>query len=913
MELGARRERLQRQGQQLQDSFAEAWQAQAALAQSLVGRARLLRRGMATGEQQPSSGSQSPSPGSSRVAIAGSASVVCPVVVSCDPPPVPAAVVTSPAVVVDCQDPVAEKLEHALTSRTREIQSLRSELLRGPATAGGRERSLRPPSGTDSHLSSSLNSLQTRDVELEVTSATLNKSFLPRQSSEELAELPHLLTDKVLELKRGLIELCAAAHNREPEICDVVRKDLEQITHPEPPSADEEVDETDATTATFVLRVGGWKRGPSESSSSTPIVSSTSVGQGSPTSPVASVTIRPPFWRRVAVDRESSSSESEPGDEGDKSESDDNDVTSPKKVDEEATSLRKSKTDDSSNRILNRTDSKDETSNNGGRRCSLRRMSKLISEETRDAWRQHQYVTTVSATATSPEAKKLKTRRVSDTHVAYKSQENPNASEPSSPINVFVPTTRKIFSPVQGKTDESIIGYVISDSSGNIPEKTAESSQVIPWRRRSSTEAENSTKSTTNCVAPWRRTRDSQSASPAMPRKIRTAGSFSPESSPRARRLHVDSKNESSPLPPPFPRSPTPNRRADQKNSKEGSSSIKLMIAKYNQKLEKPGTPVPISPSYSPAWRSPVAERRDLSGVVRTQMEKYQEEVRRALQQGFSSSRRPTAVQKSASAGIIRCPSASTIPQREPPPLLKSSSAGAIKSPILPLKRIPDIKISNEKIDSEPSSPLDQSIDTTIQAYRKNTMSPKPVSSKSPHSPCMRALKLRRAREEFLTRGPGAFRTSEPGCRLSQASAGSGSSFEDLLLDNEGIVKSASAGMIHVQAEVYKRLTEPENQDQKPSTSKSESKSKFGLSSLASKFRKVRLRKKERLNTVSMLCRQSLLVDLDDSRRQGQGSSQDQTKATLKPSTSGKESVSCPNSPVLEHKTIWIKRHKKEK
>lgn len=239
------------------------------------------------------------------------------------------------------------------------------------------------------------------------------------------------------------------------------------------------------------------------------------------------------------------------------------------------------------------------------RNCSLKR-SKNFKVENRDLWKQQQqFVTSVSACETTSEACKLKTRRVSDTHVAYRSQEGPS---------IFVQTTRKIFSPVQS-TNDSIIGYVVSESS------TADAQMPT-----------------------WRKVRDSQSASPALARKM-LAGN-SPESSPaRPRRLLGDGTH----LPPPFPRSPTPCRKGTE--PKTPAPSIKQMVAKYNQRFgeQAPGAEPRAS---TPVWRSPVLERRD--GQVKAQMTKYQEEIRKALQDGFTGARWTKSVQKSASAGAIR-------------------------------------------------------------------------------------------------------------------------------------------------------------------------------------------------------------------------------------------------------------------
>uniref|UniRef100_A0A182USE5 Uncharacterized protein n=1 Tax=Anopheles merus TaxID=30066 RepID=A0A182USE5_ANOME len=90
---------------------------------------------------------------------------------------------------------------------------------------------------------------------------------------------------------------------------------------------------------------------------------------------------------------------------------------------------------------------------------------------------------------------------------------------------------------------------------------------------------------------------------------------------------------------PPLPQSPSMQRRMDAAKApnKELSPNIRLMIAKYNQRLttEKGGASPHSSGSCSPvAWRSPVLDRR-----VRKQTEKYQETIQ---------------LSKSASAGSLR-------------------------------------------------------------------------------------------------------------------------------------------------------------------------------------------------------------------------------------------------------------------
>lgn len=127
--------------------------------------------------------------------------------------------------------------------------------------------------------------------------------------------------------------------------------------------------------------------------------------------------------------------------------------------------------------------------------------------------------------------------------------------------------------------------------------------------------------------------------------------------------------------------------------------------------------------------------------------------------------------------------------------------------------------------------------------------------------------------------------------RLSQISCGSDTSYEGNSLsyvsngqnsgqDNSLLIKSASVGMINLEKQAFENFNREKGYESLPrnqaplSADKeiSKSSSRFGLSNLASKFRKVRLRgksksteknaEKEKLDTVTKLCRQSLLVNL---------------------------------------------------
>jgi hypothetical protein len=686
----------------------------------------------------------------------------------------------------------------------------------------------------------------------------------------------------------------------------------------------------------------------------------------------------------------------------------------------------------------------------------------------------------------------------------YSSRSPPRSCPMPTPENVFVKTTRKIFSPVRrdsGGKASSVISYVVGETCGtDATQVLQEADQQVPAtspiidvvRRRQNTnissemssinQSKGQTGNSGKSPPSWMFTRNrSQSSSPALMRRrpslrvnktsSETISAPHPNSPPRSQQtlectieteLNVartssanrnseshlnkepelktnpwkqtvannkyvekecitepekhrnlnkdaDSQKEHSllnnktntgdnpmpssrpatPLPcfPPLPQSPNPNRRDLLKvMTKETAPSIRMMIARYNQKLtgqESVGGRSPEvsgSGSASPvAWRSPVAERR-----VRAQTEKYQEEVQRVLQQGGAKAAARLGgnkVQKSASEGIIRAPGTSTVVKSEggstepvttkqlpvlsnPKSILKSPSAGSIKS-------TPQVPV-NTNANATVFSADTLGASATSRTPREN-ISPSPSSPSSPElglhhsSPPpsrLRALRLQRAKEEFLTRGPGGQSwTSDGGTtstetpsasvspepfwgqdtpgesrkniirtglrtrdtdstnrsRLSQISVESESSCDGSVVIAGGsgtdtgavsdetmlLVKSASAGMINVESKTYRKFYEQKGTvDQQSSTSdgqdgktKAQASSRFGISSITSRFRRVKMRRSKdreggKMNTVSMLCRQSLLVDLHLSK-EGATSGSSEVPG---PSTS----KSCPSSPVLQ-------------
>lgn len=438
-----------------------------------------------------------------------------------------------------------------------------------------------------------------------------------------------------------------------------------------------------------------------------------------------------------------------------------------------------------------------------------------------------------------------------------------SGSDVSSNVNVFVQTTRKIISPVRrdskGATS-SVLSYVIDDiERENNTKLEEEKNEVSPK---------------TTIEPPWKlKLNRAQSASPGVARKL------FPNKKPEEERKSSSESGTSMENPdkkdigiPPLPNSPSSARKS---SCKEAAPSIRMMIAKYNQKISEQenaseagsGTASPI------AWRSPISERRVQVQLEGTNFLKHGGKFNRA------------EVQKSASASIIRPPESMSrnTSSESLRGILKSSSVGAMKPFI-----IPELQAKTEETTQSASA--------------------------------LRALRIKKAKEEFLSRGPSGQSwtseattpvtplteiswdqiTSDPDDtksknRLSHISVGSESSFDETSIsESNNLIKSASAGMINLeQSELLRRSSEGASDDAEGQrvAKNVKSSSKFGISSIKSKFRKVRMRKaKERdlgkMNTVSALCRQSLYLDVSNSCQKGQSI----------PCTS----KSCPSSPVLE-------------
>ncbi|XP_049821323.1 uncharacterized protein LOC109601364 isoform X2 [Aethina tumida] len=336
---------------------------------------------------------------------------------------------------------------------------------------------------------------------------------------------------------------------------------------------------------------------------------------------------------------------------------------------------------------------------------------------------------------------------------------------------------------------------------------------------------------------------------------------------------------------PPLPSSPVPQR----KPVKDVSPSIRLIMAKYNQKISEQETTTPksggSSGSASPiAWRSPTAERR-----VKAQTEKYQEELLKMSP--LLGGRRE--VQKSASVGYINTSKQITVPVR------KTSMLSNMFYRPTPNSPKEDVKLKPSKTDIRKSLTLNLDLAN------------EPINSQQSPELRSRSKMIQKAKEEFLNSPVSApARDSEAlkfptRNRLSQISVDSESSCDTPCAG--ALIKSASAGMINIDPDTYKQFDPEYHTSGYVSLPRSAKKpkegllgTKFAFSNIASKFRKVRMRRgKDKMNAVSTLCRQSLVVDISPSDE----------AARLMPSPSA-EASSGDVSPSSSRSGSWIKKPK---
>lgn len=370
---------------------------------------------------------------------------------------------------------------------------------------------------------------------------------------------------------------------------------------------------------------------------------------------------------------------------------------------------------------------------------------------------------------------------------------------------------------------------------------------------------------------------------------------------PRRKLLAENKPEEAITHLPPLPPSPTPQRKL-----KEISPSIRFMMVKYNQKVAeqeaagcKSGGS---SGSASPvAWISPVMERR-----VKVQTKRYQEEIKK-----MSPLSGRKEVKKSASLSLLlhlgnKQLTIHKIEENKEKGVLKSKSVGKIPNDY-------ELKSNNKHLKKEVSS-LKLTMPTNSTLAGRKFLD-------------IRAKKIQKAKEDFLNSplpGPSSappqlssneveFLNYPARNRLSQISVGSDTSYESSTCEG-WLTKSASAGMINIDPDTYKQFDTTIRGEGYLSLPRTGKKSKSGLfSNITSKFRKVKMRRNRdanKMNTISKLCRQSLVVDINENQDLLEA---DSRKNSLNvPSVSGgssSEDTSATNS----RSGSWIKRTKTSK
>ncbi|XP_063988404.1 uncharacterized protein LOC135168302 [Diachasmimorpha longicaudata] len=436
--------------------------------------------------------------------------------------------------------------------------------------------------------------------------------------------------------------------------------------------------------------------------------------------------------------------------------------------------------------------------------------------------------------------KYLKTRRLTDTQIGYDHRHTSSnefqVNEPQlaltgrkqSPerindypegshrekIKINENTLNKIVVPTNSGTismvDEVSVRLKLKnqDDSDNKKEKRDPSSVFVKTKRI--------------VFSPFRRTSKSSSLSVTPETESAPDPPMALETPPERKKIHA-------------PPSPIPTRKEYKTASpKETAPSIRMMIKKYNEKIESSGSGMgpgsaTSSGSGSPIWRSPVSERR-----ITTRMEKYQEEVRKAI----------------AGPSIFGISKSSTI---------DFAKARRTDEPL---------NLLNNVVRSETAPQIPQIGIDKLREQGKGTS-----------TTSVRALMIRRAKEEFLSRDLNKNNIPDSEC-IQPIDENNKTCFNSVeTIARTDLVKSASVGMINIDSEAFERLQTADsliltrNCDSLPRSADHlrQQVDKCGIKEsrfhqLASKFRRAKLKrskdKEANMSTVTMLCRQSLLVDI---------------------------------------------------
>lgn len=271
------------------------------------------------------------------------------------------------------------------------------------------------------------------------------------------------------------------------------------------------------------------------------------------------------------------------------------------------------------------------------------------------------------------------------------------------------------------------------------------------------------------------------------------------------------------------------------------SPSIRLMIEKYHQNIDQKSTPN--SNSSSPLWLSPVLDRR-----VRKQSAEYQFKIMKS-----NSFQEINEDEITESNEIL--------------PTTPIAVASVEEETVIKIQLPPPTQSATGCIPKVPKMPQIQVEEAAIEVVQKRSDLEKPRTPLSE-----RALKIRQAKEAFFRSTVSPFKDEQSNWnyRLSQISVGStdSNSIENMS-SSTGMLPTRDA-VVQVIHEESKTSSLPRNVSSTASATEFERESpkhsKFGLSTIATKLRKVKLKRGtkevQKMNTVPVLCRQSLNVDL---------------------------------------------------
>ncbi|XP_053605568.1 pneumococcal serine-rich repeat protein isoform X2 [Plodia interpunctella] len=419
---------------------------------------------------------------------------------------------------------------------------------------------------------------------------------------------------------------------------------------------------------------------------------------------------------------------------------------------------------------------------------------------------------------------------------------------------VIVKTTRKIFSPVV-RSGESVPRAVI-------PLDVEELADVRPSVDHSHRHIET------------RQKFDNENSKKEKETRSKSSGDLRDEEQhPRSR--------------PPLPSSPSSQRKPQ---SKETAPSIRIMIQRYNKKINEEGnTSGPSSGASSPAWRSPAAERRrppDMPVGVNIRNNPFLErEVQKSASACQLSRRDQTSVEKRLAPtpsqvleGVLKSHSANALHPEEnktkSPKLLQrkiEASQETVKftastDTIVPdlTRNLPENQTQTQTVLRQMSEIIVPSLSSFVAenpGFFERSLST--VDAPSTLNTCTvarlsdRAAKIRAARERFLSstvpfrrEGTSSANDLRPGDRSSQISCESDVT-ESQSSQEPQLARSVSTGMVNVDRDAWQRVAEG---------GRREGRSRFSLARLAAKL-PGKLKKKDE-GAVSRLCRQSLLVQL---------------------------------------------------